>query len=76
MRDLRWHTRERETVDPPHLLSMAIPIIPAAARIPNRPSTLTDNGRVYTARFSDIPHQVQRKFHVPVTVISVKRVPS
>ncbi len=24
----------------------------------------------------DIPHQVQRKFHVPVTVISVKRVPS
>jgi GABA permease len=24
----------------------------------------------------DIPHQVQRKFHVPVTVITVKRVPS
>ena len=24
----------------------------------------------------DIPHQVQRKFHVPVTVISVRRVPS
>ncbi len=24
----------------------------------------------------DIPHQVQRRFHVPVTVITVKRVPS
>ena len=24
----------------------------------------------------DIPHQVQRKFHIPVTVISVKHVPS